>query len=75
MLDIDYHHGNGQQVIFYRRTDVLTVSLHGHPSFAYPYFSGFEDEKGEEEGLGYNFNFPLPETINVEQYLHTLDIV
>jgi len=73
MLDIDYHHGNGQQVIFYRRSDVLTVSLHGHPSFAYPYFSGFEDEKGEDGGQGYNYNFPLPETINVEQYLHTLD--
>jgi GNAT superfamily N-acetyltransferase len=40
ILDIDYHHGNGQQDIFYRRSDVLTVSLHGHPRFAYPYFSG-----------------------------------
>jgi hypothetical protein len=39
MLDVDYHHGNGQQTIFYRRADVLTVSLHGHPSFAYPYFT------------------------------------
>ncbi len=63
ILDIDYHHGNGQQDIFYRRSDVLTVSIHGHPSFAYPYFSGFEDEKGEGEGEGFNFNLPLPEHI------------
>ncbi|MDY0267622.1 histone deacetylase family protein [Trichloromonas sp.] len=73
MLDIDYHHGNGQQVIFYGRKDVLTVSLHGHPSFAYPYFSGFEDEKGEGEGLGFNRNYPLPETIDFDLYLKTLD--
>jgi acetoin utilization deacetylase AcuC-like enzyme/GNAT superfamily N-acetyltransferase len=46
ILDVDYHHGNGQQDIFYERADVLTVSLHGHPRFAYPYFSGFEDERG-----------------------------
>ena len=46
ILDIDYHHGNGQQEIFYNRADVLTVSIHGHPSFAYPYFSGFRDETG-----------------------------
>jgi GNAT superfamily N-acetyltransferase len=54
MLDIDYHHGNGQQEIFYRRKDVLTLSIHGHPRFAYPYFSGFSDEQGEQEGEGYN---------------------
>lgn len=72
ILDIDYHHGNGQQNIFYRRSDVLTVSLHGHPSFAYPYFSGFEEEKGEGEGLGYNLNYPLPEKLTAEQYRRTL---
>lgn len=72
VLDIDYHHGNGTQMIFYDRKDVLTVSIHGHPSFAYPYFSGFEDERGEGEGLGFNFNFPLPETIEPETYLKTL---
>src|SRR3546814_5549467 len=43
MLDVDYHHGNGQQDIFYERDDVLTVSIHGAPAFAYPYFSGFRD--------------------------------
>jgi acetoin utilization deacetylase AcuC-like enzyme len=72
ILDTDYHHGNGQQQIFYERNDVLTISLHGHPSFAYPYFSGFEEEKGEGEGVGYNFNFPMPEKISSEQYRKTL---
>jgi len=61
ILDIDYHHGNGQQDIFYERNDVLTISIHGHPNFAYPYFSGFEDETGSGNGEGYNFNIPLAE--------------
>jgi acetoin utilization deacetylase AcuC-like enzyme len=72
ILDIDYHHGNGQQVIFYQRSDVLTVSIHGHPRFAYPYFSGFEDEIGEGEGANFNMNLPLPEQITSEQYLAAL---
>ncbi len=72
LLDIDYHHGNGAQDIFYQRKDVLTVSLHGHPRFSYPYFSGFEDEKGEGEGRGYNRNFPLPEGLDGEQYRKAL---
>jgi len=68
ILDIDYHHGNGQQDIFYRRNDVLTVSLHGHPSFAYPYFAGFEEEIGEGEGEGFNLNLPLPEKLDGKGY-------
>ena len=72
ILDMDYHHGNGQQQIFYDRSDVLTISIHGHPSFAYPYFSGFSEEKGDGEGSGYNFNFPLKEEINGEEYRETL---
>ena len=68
ILDIDYHHGNGQQEIFYNRADVLTVSIHGHPSFAYPYFSGFRDETGTGAGAGYNLNIPLPEHITPEQH-------
>ena len=72
ILDIDYHHGNGQQAIFYQRSDVLTISIHGHPRFAYPYFSGFEDETGEAEGLGFNMNLPLAEQITSEQYLSAL---
>jgi acetoin utilization deacetylase AcuC-like enzyme/GNAT superfamily N-acetyltransferase len=74
ILDIDYHHGNGQQQIFYSRDDILTISIHGHPSFAYPYFSGFTEEKGEDAGYGYNFNYPLKEIISGEEYrkvLHT----
>ncbi len=73
ILDLDYHHGNGQQDIFYHRADVLTISIHGHPRFAYPYFSGFADETGEGQGAGFNVNFPLPEELSGEQYVHTLD--
>lgn len=72
MLDLDYHHGNGQQDIFYARKDVLTVSIHGHPRFAYPYFSGFEDEKGKGEGRGFNLNLPLPENVSGQEYLDPL---
>jgi len=72
ILDIDYHHGNGQQDIFYRRPDVLTVSIHGHPRFAYPYFTGFEDERGEGEGEGFNLNLPRPENLDGERYRKTL---
>jgi acetoin utilization deacetylase AcuC-like enzyme/GNAT superfamily N-acetyltransferase len=68
ILDIDYHHGNGQQDIFYERADVLTVSIHGDPSFAYPYFSGFKDERGRGAGQGLNINMPLPETISPADY-------
>jgi len=73
ILDIDYHHGNGQQNIFYRRSDVLTVSIHGHPKFAYPYFTGFEDEHGEGEGEGFNLNLPLSESIDGKEYRKALD--
>jgi len=73
MLDVDYHHGNGQQDIFYRRADVLTVSIHGHPRFAYPYFSGYEEETGADDGEGANLNIPLPETIKSERYQKALE--
>ena len=72
MLDVDYHHGNGQQDIFYERDDVLTVSIHGSPSFAYPYFSGFRNETGRGKGAGYNLHLPLAETISPEQYREAL---
>lgn len=68
VLDIDFHHGNGQQDIFYERNDVLTISIHGNPAYAYPYFSGFKDETGTGEGLGYNFNFPMPENTTGKSY-------
>ncbi len=72
VLDLDYHHGNGTQHIFYSRADVLTVSIHGHPSFAYPYFSGFREERGEGEGLGFNRNFPLGERVDGRMYRNVL---
>ena len=59
ILDVDYHHGNGTQQIFWDRPDVLYVSLHGDPSGAYPYFSGYATELGGGEGVGRNRNFPL----------------
>jgi len=72
VLDVDFHHGNGTQDIFFKRNDVLTISIHGHPNEAYPFFSGFEDEIGEELGKGYNINYPLPEKISADRYHRTL---
>lgn len=72
ILDIDYHHGNGQQDIFYERRDVLTVSIHGHPRFAYPFFTGFAEERGEGDGKGFNLNYPMAEHLTTAKYLETL---
>ncbi len=72
VVDIDYHHGNGTQNIFYERADVLTISIHGHPHLAYPYFSGFEDERGSGPGEGFNTNLPLPEHVEGERYREVL---
>jgi acetoin utilization deacetylase AcuC-like enzyme len=60
VLDVDLHHGNGTQGIFYRRADVLTVSLHADPRHFYPFFWGHAAERGADAGLGYNLNLPLP---------------
>ncbi len=60
VLDIDYHHGNGTQSIFYERADVLTVSIHGDPLTEYPFFLGHADERGAGAGQGFNLNLPLP---------------
>jgi len=73
MVDIDYHHGNGQQNIFYERSDILTISIHGNPHFAFPYFSGFKDEKGLGAGKNYNMNIPLPESVDGERYHRALE--
>jgi len=59
ILDIDYHHGNGTQQIFYGRPDVLFISLHGHPDEEYPYLLGHADETGAGAGHGFNLNLPL----------------
>lgn len=60
VLDVDYHHGNGTQSIFWRRGDVMVASLHASPHDDYPYLSGHADERGEGEGAGFNLNLPLP---------------
>ena len=60
ILDVDYHHGNGTQSIFYDRADVLFVSIHGDPRTEYPFYLGHADETGEGAGRGFNLNLPLP---------------
>jgi acetoin utilization deacetylase AcuC-like enzyme len=60
VLDLDYHHGNGTQSIFYHRADVLYVSIHGDPRTEFPFYLGHADETGEGAGLGFNLNLPLP---------------
>ncbi|HEX6785615.1 MAG TPA: histone deacetylase family protein, partial [Acidimicrobiales bacterium] len=60
VLDVDYHHGNGTQEIFYERDDVQYVSLHGDPNRAYPYFAGYEEERGAGRGAGSTLNLPFP---------------
>lgn len=73
ILDVDYHHGNGTQQIFYDRGDVLYVSLHGDPDRAYPYLSGWADERGAGAGEGATLNLPLPAGCGDEEYLAHLD--
>lgn len=60
ILDVDLHHGNGTQEIFYQRSDVLMVNVHADPSAFYPFFSGYAHERGDGAGLGYTINRPLP---------------
>lgn len=59
ILDVDAHHGDGTQEIFYRRSDVLTVSVHADPQIYYPFYIGYADERGSGEGEGFNLNLPL----------------
>ena len=73
ILDVDYHHGNGTQQIFWRRGDVLYVSLHADPDYQFPYFLGRADEIGEGEGSGANLNIPLPSGTDDEGYLAALE--
>ena len=72
LVDIDFHHGNGSQDIFYETDQVLYVSIHGHPEDYFPYFWGFSSEKGHGPGKGFNFNFPLREG-GSSTYLKTLE--
>ncbi len=73
ILDVDVHHGNGTQGIFYARPDVLTVSLHADPARFYPFFWGHADERGTGPGMGSNLNLPLPRGTGDDTYLGTLD--
>jgi acetoin utilization deacetylase AcuC-like enzyme len=73
VLDVDYHHGNGTQQIFYARDDVAFVSLHGDPARAYPYLTGHADETGAGPGRGATCNIPLPAGTDDDAYLAALD--
>jgi acetoin utilization deacetylase AcuC-like enzyme len=72
ILDVDYHHGNGTQAIFYDRRDVLYVSVHGDPMTEYPFFLGHADERGEGAGLGFNVNLPLPAGASAARWFEAL---
>ncbi len=73
ILDIDYHHGNGTQSIFYHRSDVLFVSLHADPRTEYPFYLGHADETGEGAGAGHNLNLPLAPGTSSAQWLLALE--
>jgi len=73
ILDVDYHHGNGTQQIFWERSDVLYVSLHADPARAFPYFSGHADEVGGGAGKGFNHNFPLAAGTDIQVYAAALE--
>ena len=73
ILDVDYHHGNGTQDIFWARGDVLFASLHADPRTDYPYYWGHADETGEGAGEGATLNLPLPRGADLAAYLPALD--
>jgi acetoin utilization deacetylase AcuC-like enzyme len=74
ILDIDVHHGNGTEAIFYDRADVLTVSIHVNPKRFYPFFWGYENELGRGAGEGFNLNLPMERGIAIAEYLAALEI-
>ena len=73
VLDMDFHHGNGTQDIFYERGDVFFASLHGDPAMAFPHFLGFADETGAGDGEGCNANFPMPPETPFSEWRKALD--
>jgi acetoin utilization deacetylase AcuC-like enzyme len=73
ILDVDLHHGNGTQGIFYDRADVLTVSIHAHPERYYPFFWGYPEERGAGVGLGANLNLCLERGTGDEGFMAALD--
>ncbi len=74
VLDIDVHHGNGTEAIFYDRADVLTVSIHVNPKRFYPFFWGYEDKRGRGVGEGFNLNLPRERGLDLKGYLAALEI-
>jgi acetoin utilization deacetylase AcuC-like enzyme len=72
ILDIDVHHGNGTEAIFYDRADILTVSIHADPKRFYPFFWGYAEETGRGAGEGYNLNLPLPRGTAIDDYRNAL---
>ena len=72
ILDIDYHHGNGTQAIFYERPDVFFCSIHADPEDEYPYYCGFAHETGSGLGEGFTLNLPLPLDTGPQAYLHAV---
>lgn len=72
ILDVDLHHGNGTQGIFYGRGDVLTVSIHADPARYYPFFWGYAQERGEGPGLGANLNLPIPRGTGDEGFMEAV---
>ena len=73
ILDIDYHHGNGTQDIFYDDPEIFFASIHADPVSDYPFYWGHAAERGEGEGMGYNLNLPLPRGTGDADYLFALD--
>ena len=73
ILDVDFHHGNGTQQIFWERGDVLYVSLHGDPRGIYPYYSGYATERGAGDGGGATLNLPQAPGTDGDAYLAALD--
>lgn len=74
LLDVDYHHGNGTQSIFYDRSDVLFISIHGDPRTEYPFYLGHADETGEGAGAGCNLNLPLAAGTTAEEWFAALEL-
>jgi acetoin utilization deacetylase AcuC-like enzyme len=72
VLDLDYHHGNGTQNIFYRTDSVLTISIHADPNCDFPFHWGYADERGEQAGTGYNVNYPLSRDTDLALYMSHL---
>ncbi len=73
LLDVDFHHGNGTQAIFYDRADVMFLSLHGDPRDAFPHFLGYADELGQGDGTGFNHNYPMGPGTNFKNWGAALD--